>query len=110
MDKKNLIPALIDNKNIMEDFSDDFHYGEFVEYAEGRIHHQAFWCRGALCVLSYQFGSNWFSLDFVHATEGKKREAAKELAKVMLSYRENFIIVEGAGGVYWIYFKPEEDE
>ena len=44
MDKKNLIPATIDNKNIMEDFTDDFHYGEFVEYAEGRIRHQAFWC------------------------------------------------------------------
>ena len=37
MEEKNLTPAPIDNKNIVEDFTDDFHNGEFVEQVQGRV-------------------------------------------------------------------------
>ena len=110
MEGKELIPAPIDNKNVVTDFTDDFHYGEFVESAEHGVHRQAFWKCGALCVISYEFGNNWFDIQFVQATEQQAKAAAREIAKVMLAYRENFVIKEGPGGVYLIYFKPEDCE
>ena len=110
MEGKKLIPAPIDNKNILEDFTDDFHYGECVETVENGIHRQAFWKCGALVVLDYEFGNNWFSFQFVHTAEQQSRAAAREIAEVMSSYRENYIIKEGPGGIYLIYFKPEDCE
>lgn len=107
MEEKKLWPMPIDNKHILEDFTDDFHGGEFVETVENRVHRQAFWKCGALCVISYEFGNNWFDLQFVQATEQQAKAAAKEMAEVMLAYRENYVIKEGPGGVYLI-FKEEE--
>lgn len=107
MEEKKLWPMPIDNKHFLEDFTDDFHYGEFVETVENRVHRQAFWKCGALCVISYEFGNNWFDLQFVQATEQQANAAAKEMAEVMLAYRENYVIKEGPGGVYLI-FKEEE--
>lgn len=110
MEEKKLIPAPIDNKNIMEDFTDDFHEGDFVEHVENRVHRQAFWKCGALCVISYEFGNNWFDIQFVLSTERQAKAAAGELAVVMLALRENYVIKEGPGGVYLIYFRPEDCE
>lgn len=110
MEERKLIAAPIDNKNILEDFTDDFHEGKFVETVDNRVHRQAFWKCGALCVISYGFGNNWFELQLVQGTERQIRKAAEELAVVMLSYRENYVIKEGPGGVYLIYFKPEDCE
>lgn len=110
MEEKKLIPAPIDNKNIMEDFTDDFHEGDFVEHVENRVHRQAFWKCGALCVISYEFGNNWFDIQFVSSTEQQEWAAAGELAVVMLALRENYVIKEGPGGVYLIYFRPEDCE
>ena len=107
MEEKKLWPMPIDNKHFLEDFTDDFHYGEFVETVENSVHRQAFWKCGALCVISYEFGNNWFDLQFVQATEQQANAAAKEMAEVMLAYRENYVIKEGPGGVYLI-FKEEE--
>lgn len=107
MGEKKLWPMPIDNKHILEDFTDDFHGGEFVETVENRVHRQAFWKCGALCVISYEFGNNWFDLQFVQATEQQAKAAAKEMEEVMLAYRENYVIKEGPGGVYLI-FKEEE--
>lgn len=107
MEEKKLWPMPIDNKHILEDFTDDFHGGEFVEMVENRVHRQAFWKCGALCVISYEFGNNWFDLQFVQATEQQAKAVAKEIAKVMLAYRENYVIQKGPGGVYLI-FKEEE--
>ena len=107
MKETKLWPMPIDNKHILEDFTDDFHGGEFVETVENRVHRQAFWKCGALCVISYEFGNNWFDLQFVQATEQQAKAAAREMAEVMLSYRENYVIKEGPGGVYLI-FKEEE--
>ena len=108
MIEKELIPAPIDNKNIVEDFTDDFHFGEFVESVENGVHRQAFWKCGALCIISYEFGNNWFDFQFVQATEQQSRAAAKEIVEVMMAYRENYVIKDGPGGIYLIYFKPEE--
>ena len=110
MKEKELIPAPIDNKNIVEDFTDDFHFGEFVETVENRVHRQAFWKCGALCVISYEFGNNWFDLQFVQATGQQAKAAAKEIVGVMLAYRDRYIIKEGPGGIYYIFFKPEDCE
>lgn len=110
MEEKKLIPAPIDNKNIVEDFTDDFHFGEFVEHVENRVHRQAFWICGALCVISYEFGNNWFDFQFVHATDQQAKAAAKEIAKVFHAYRERYVIKDGPGGIYLIYFKPEDCE
>lgn len=107
MEEKKLWPMPIDNKHILEDFTDDFHGGEFIETVENRVHRQAFWKYGALCVISYEFGNNWFDLQFVQATEQQAKAAAREMAEVMLAYRENYVIKEGPGGVYLI-FKEEE--
>ena len=108
MIEKELIPAPIDNKNIVEDFTDDFHFGKFVESVENGVHRQAFWKCGALCVISYEFGNNWFDFQFVQATEQQSKAAAKEIVEVMMAYRENYVIKDGPGGIYLIYFKSEE--
>lgn len=110
MIEKELIPAPIDNKNIVEDFTDDFHNGEFVEQVQGRVRHQAFWCCGVLCVISYEFGNNWFSFQFVQGTQEQLKLAAHAIVGVMMCYRQNYVIKEGPGGVYLIYFKPEDCE
>ena len=110
MEEKKLIPAPIDNKNILEDFTDDFHFGEFVEHVENGVHRQAFWVSGALCVMSYEFGNNWFDFQFVSATKQQLKNAAAEIAEVMVAYRKNYVIKEGPGGVYLIYFRPEDCE
>lgn len=107
MEEKKLWPMPIDNKHILEDFTDDFHGGEFVETVENRVHRQAFWKCGALCIISYEFGNNWFDLQFVQATEQQGKAAAKEMAEVMIAYRENYVIKECPVGVYLI-FKEEE--
>lgn len=107
MKERKLWPMPIDNKHFIEDFTDDFHGGEFVETVENRVHRQAFWKCGALCVISYEFEKNCFDLQFVQATEQQAKAAAKEMAEVMLAYRENYVIKEGPGGVYLI-FKEEE--
>lgn len=107
MKEKKLWAMPIDNKHILEDFTDDFHGGEFVETVENRVHRQAFWKCGALCVISYEFGNNWFDLQIIQGTEQQVKSAAREMAEVMLPYRENYVIKEGPGGVYLI-FKEEE--
>lgn len=110
MKETRLIAAPIDNKNVVEDFTDDFHFGEFVETVENRVHRQAFWKCGVLCIISYEFGNNWFDFQFVNGTKEQMKRAAGEIAQVMLSYRQNYIIKEGPGGIYLIYFKPENYE
>lgn len=107
MKEKKLWAMPTDNKHILEDFTDDFHGGEFVETVENRVHRQAFWKCGALCVISYEFGNNWFDLQIIQGTEQQVKSAAREMAEVMLPYRENYVIKEGPGGVYLI-FKEEE--
>lgn len=107
MEEKKLWPMPIDNKHILEDFTDDFHGGEFVETVGTKIHRQAFWKCGSLCVISYEFGNNWFDLQIIQGTELQVKSAAREMAEVMLAYRENYVIKEGLGGVYLI-FKEEE--
>ena len=108
MEDKKLIPAPIDNKNILEDFSDDFHEGRYVETVENGIHKQAFWKCGVLCVLTYEFGNNWFDIQFFNSTDEKYRIAAKEIGLVIFSMKEHLVIKEGPGGIYLIYFKSED--
>lgn len=55
----------IDNKHIMEDFSDVIHNGDYLEYHHGRTTKQAFYHQGFLWELGYSFGSNHFSVELM---------------------------------------------
>lgn len=59
---KELIKAPIDNKNIVEDFADVFHNGEFVEYAKDKFHKQLFYIGDEPFELSYYFGDSFFAI------------------------------------------------
>lgn len=59
---KELIKAPIDNKNIVEDFTDVFHNGEFVEYTKDKFHKQLFYILDEPFELYYFFGENHFAI------------------------------------------------
>lgn len=61
-----LVRFPIDNKNILEDFTEVFHDDECVEFRHKGLVKQAFYFKGLLCEVSYLFGSAKF---FVVCTE-----------------------------------------
>lgn len=119
MEEKKLIPAPIDNKNVCEDFTDVFHFGDFVEHSANRVIKQAFWEDGNLWVVAYRFGFNWFHIHLVQ--EGRNWKASAQRVKngiLSLNDSQN-IMVEILGDVeqdmkdfyrctFW--FKPEACE
>lgn len=54
MNKRNLTPAPIDNKNILEDFADTI----VCEFDEGIAERQTFWRDRCLYLVDYAFGTN----------------------------------------------------
>lgn len=54
MNKMKLIPAPIDNKNIIEEFADDIS----IEFDDGRTKRETFWRNGSLYLVDYKFGSH----------------------------------------------------
>lgn len=52
----------IDNKNIMEDFTEAIHNNECIEYRFKRVVKQAFYHRGLLFELQYILGDSIFSV------------------------------------------------
>lgn len=65
MEQVKYVAFPIDNKNIMEDFSDVVHDGNYLEYHHGRTTKQAFYHQGLLWELGYSFGSNNFSVELM---------------------------------------------
>ena len=61
-----LVRFPIDNKNILEDFTEVFHDDDCVEHRYKGFVKQAFYFQGLLCQVSYLFGSAKF---FVVCTE-----------------------------------------
>ena len=60
-----LIKAPIDNKNILEDFTEVFHDGYYIEDTERdcKIVRQSFYVCGIPFELSYRFGTNMFRIE-----------------------------------------------
>lgn len=54
MNKQGLIPAPIDNKNIVEDFADDI----TSAFDDGGHRRQTFWRNDCLWLIDYTFGTN----------------------------------------------------
>lgn len=54
MNREQLTLAPIDNKNILEDFADEF----AIELDDGNNERQTFWKDGCLFLINYKFGSN----------------------------------------------------
>ena len=59
----NPIPAPIDNKNVLEDFADVFHNGDYIEQVINGVHHHLFYFEETVFELFYTFGKNSFHLE-----------------------------------------------
>lgn len=92
-----LVRFPIDNKNILEDFTDVFHNEDCVEFRHNRFVKQAFYFQGLLCEVSFSFGSAKF---FVVCTENISTELRAEILSKFktriegLNDEDNGIIVE----------------
>lgn len=64
-EKKNIVPMPIDNKHILEDFTDELHGGDCIELRKGRVVNQTFYFEGFLCLLYYKFGDSHFHVVFL---------------------------------------------
>ena len=62
MSKTKWIPFPIDNKNVLEDFTDVFHGGDFIERRHHGIVRQAFYNGSALWEVVYRLGDNRFEV------------------------------------------------
>lgn len=118
MRRKELIPAPIDNKNILEDFTEVFHQDDCIETRHQGVVKQAYWDDGNLWVVAYCFGANWFHVRLVQ--EGQLwRVSARRMRNAILSLNESpGIMVECRGDAEnyrddffrcEFYFKTEEE-
>ena len=64
MSKLEWVPWPIDNKHVLEDFTDVLHGGDCVERRHNGIVRQAFYDGAALWEISYRFGSAWFTMTY----------------------------------------------
>lgn len=81
MNKKGLIPAPIDNKNILEDFADDISSA----FDDGSDRRQTFWRDDCLYLIDYTFGSNTGVIKCVYGnpTSTEIQVLKKELSEVL---------------------------
>ena len=63
-DKKTAMsaPMPIDNKHILEDFTDELHGGDCIELRKGRVVNQTFYFEDCLWLLYYRFGDSYFQV------------------------------------------------
>ena len=77
----------IDNKHIMEDFSDVIHDGDYLELRLKGFVKQAFYHKGLLWELQYTYGGNFFSVTSMYCPSKESFDEIKE--KIMtLNYDE----------------------
>lgn len=102
----NRLKANIDNKNVMEWFSEDFHGGTYIERVNDKTTYQAFYMDGCLCELSYRFGQNWFRCRIIEGSPEDVRKCSTTIEKVVMSLNgENVkVIFNPMLGVYEFYF------
>ena len=82
-----LVRFPIDNKNILEDFTEVFHHEDCVEFRHKGLVKQAFYFQGLLCEVSYLFGSAKF---FVVCTEKVSDELLAEIKSEFKTRIEGF--------------------
>lgn len=93
--KKNLTPWPIDNKHVLEDFTDELHDGRFVERTNKGIVRQAFYDEATLWEVCYRFGDNKFELHLRGGNIDPEHYLDKMKAKVLaLADEENGLYVQ----------------
>lgn len=99
------IKAPIDNKNIMEWFTEDFHNNEFIEQTSGGIKKQVFYLCECLCELSYRFGDNWFRMRIIEGNPDGIKQCANEYRRISESFNTDEVCVKYNPycGVYEFY-------
>lgn len=101
----------IDNKHLCEDFTDDFHHGQYTEHMdESKNIWQSFWRCGALCTLSYHYGMNWAKLEVLTGTKQQRNAALAEFEEIINGYREHLTVKVVKNEWIWIlrFYKDEE--
>lgn len=118
MKVRKLIPAPIDNKNVLEDFTYVLHADEYIETRRDGVVKQAYWDDGNLWVVVYQFARNWFHVHLIQ--EGRNWQASARRMKDGIESLEQSegITVTIHGDVEvdmkdfyrcTLWFKPEEE-
>lgn len=81
MNKQELIPAPIDNKNILEDFADNIS----STFDDGSDRRQTFWRDGCLYLIDYIFGTHTGVIKCVYGSPSRKdiHSLKTELAEVL---------------------------
>ena len=102
----NRLKANIDNTNILEDFSDNFHGGRYIERMNDKITCQVFYMDNCLCELSYRYGQNWFMCRIIEGEPDDVRKCTSTLEKVVMSLNSDNIRVKHNAilGVCEFYF------
>ena len=101
-------PLPIDNKNIMEWFTEDFHNDHYLEIIEDKITKQVFFMNDCLCEVSYRFGQNWFKFRVI---EGKPDNVKicysdlNDIVKAMNSEENEYrVLYNPIVGIYEFYY------
>jgi hypothetical protein len=81
----NRLKANIDNKNIMEWFTESFHGGTYIERMNNKTTYQVFYMDNCLCELSYRFGQNWFMFRIIEGSPDDVRRCTKTINKIIIS-------------------------
>lgn len=81
--EKKFIAAPIDNKNVLEDFTEDFHEGHYIEHRNRHEVRQVFFDGDNLWEISYSFGDNHFKLVAIDGALDIKHSAERMKAKIL---------------------------
>lgn len=96
MPKEKLSPMPIDNKHILEDFTDEFHEGNYVEVVAFGKHIQAFSYCNCLCTITYTFGEPSFELAIIDGDPQRYENVRHHWKNII----KNFNHVENGEGTF----------
>ena len=123
--KQELIPAPIDNKNVMTDFTEVFHNGDCLSISKpiGNLVHvkhvyEWFVVENCLCCVEYVFGLQWFRVYVQNSSTEENRDKANRYIQQCVEqlYHDNVtqeLIVEKddtpgtLASTYNFYFKDK---
>ena len=102
----NRLKANIDNTSILEDFTDAFHGGRYIERMNDKITCQVFYMDNCLCEISYRYGQNWFRVRLIEGSPDDVCKCASTYEKVAMSLNSDDVKVNFNPmlGVYEFYF------
>lgn len=98
--EKKLVAWPIDNKHILEDFTDELHGGRFVECTNKGIVRQAFYEGAVLWEVCYEFGKNRFELH-CHSSLCQEYMEAMKTKVLALADEESGLYVECLEEMRW---------